>query len=268
MKEPDGEGVASHADSESCAAVREDGGEALTGAHMGRVLSREILLTSGVPTVVEVLNAIYEPAFLGFSYGFRPGRSPHLALDALSVGIMTKKVNWVLDADLSRFFDTLDHGWVVRVLEHRIADRRVVRLIQKWLNAGVLEDGHAHSPSRIGGSPDRRRSCRSSLKSCSGRSSARCCNVGRGVTCSTSMWASTETRLRRDQGAGGVRALRGAGRHADLSRERRRAHARQADPLADRGHRAPPRARNRLRRDGGAVRICTRLVRAGGSPEG
>jgi hypothetical protein len=93
----------------------------------------------GVPTledkivqraVVEVLNAIYEPAFLGFSYGFRPGRSPHLALDALSVGIMTRKVNWVLDADLSRFFDTLDHGWLVRVLEHRIADRRVVRLIQ------------------------------------------------------------------------------------------------------------------------------------------
>jgi group II intron reverse transcriptase/maturase len=112
----------------------------------------------GVPTledkivqraVVEVLNAIYEPAFLGFSYGFRPGRSPHLALDALSVGIMTKKVNWVLDADLSRFFETLDHGWLVRFLEHRIADRRVVRLIQKWLNAGVLEDG-ACTRSEVG----------------------------------------------------------------------------------------------------------------------
>jgi len=112
----------------------------------------------GVPTledkvvqraVVEVLNAIYEPAFLGFSYGFRPGRSPHLALDALSVGVMTKKVNWVLDADLSRFFDTLDHGWLVRFLEHRIADRRVVRLIQKWLNAGVLEDG-ACTRSEVG----------------------------------------------------------------------------------------------------------------------
>jgi retron-type reverse transcriptase len=96
-----------------------------------------------------VLNAIYEPAFLGFSYGFRPGRSPHLALDALSVGVMTKKVNWVLDADLSRFFDTLDHGWLVRFLEHRIADRRVVRLIQKWLNAGVLEDG-ACTRSEVG----------------------------------------------------------------------------------------------------------------------
>jgi len=91
--------------------------------------------------VVEVLNAIYETDFLGFSYGFRPGRSPHQALDALSVGITTKKVNWVLDADIRGFFDTLDHGWLVKFVEHRIADRRVVRLIQKWLNAGVLEDG-------------------------------------------------------------------------------------------------------------------------------
>jgi len=104
----------------------------------------------GVPTledkivqrsVVEVLNAIYEPDFLGFSYGFRPGRSPHQALDALTVGIMTKKVNWVLDADIRGFFDTLDHGWLVKFVEHRVADRRVVRLIQKWLSAGVLEDG-------------------------------------------------------------------------------------------------------------------------------
>ncbi len=104
----------------------------------------------GVPTVedkivqravVEVLNAIYEADFLGFSYGFRPGRSPHQALDALTAGVMTKKVNWVLDADIRGFFDTLDHGWLVRFIEHRVADRRVVRLIQKWLNAGVLEDG-------------------------------------------------------------------------------------------------------------------------------
>ena len=91
--------------------------------------------------VVEVLNAIYETDFLGFSYGFRPGRSPHHALDALSVGILTKKVNWVLDADIRGFFDTLDHGWLVQFIEHRVADRRVVRLIQKWLTAGVLEDG-------------------------------------------------------------------------------------------------------------------------------
>ena len=91
--------------------------------------------------VVEVLNAIYEEDFLGFSYGFRPKRSPHWALDALAVGIGTKKVNWVLDADIRSFFDTLEHGWLVKFVEHRIADRRVVRLIQKWLRAGVLEDG-------------------------------------------------------------------------------------------------------------------------------
>ena len=90
---------------------------------------------------VAVLSAIYEQDFLGFSYGFRPGRSPHQALDALAVGIGTRKVNWVLDADICRFYDTLDHGWLVRFVEHRVADRRVVRLIQKWLNAGVLEEG-------------------------------------------------------------------------------------------------------------------------------
>jgi group II intron reverse transcriptase/maturase len=89
----------------------------------------------------EVLNTIYEQDFLGFSYGFRPGRSPHQALDALAVGIMTRKVNWVLDADIRKFYDTLDQGWLVKFVEHRIADRRVVRLIQKWLKAGVLEEG-------------------------------------------------------------------------------------------------------------------------------
>jgi len=91
--------------------------------------------------VVEVLNAIYETDFLGFSYGFRPGRSPHQALDALTVGIERRPVNWVLDADIRGFFDTLDHGWLVRFVEHRVADPRVVRLIQKWLRAGVLEEG-------------------------------------------------------------------------------------------------------------------------------
>jgi RNA-directed DNA polymerase len=90
---------------------------------------------------VEVLNAIYETDFLGFSYGFRPGRSPHQALDALYTGLLTKKVNWVLDLDIKGFFDGLSHEWLVKFVEHRIADRRVVRLIQKWLNAGVLEDG-------------------------------------------------------------------------------------------------------------------------------
>ncbi len=91
--------------------------------------------------VVEVLNAIYEEDFLGFSYGFRPGRRPHDALDALTVGIERKKVNWVLDADVKEFFTNLDHDWLTRFLEHRIADKRVLRLIRKWLNAGVIEDG-------------------------------------------------------------------------------------------------------------------------------
>lgn len=91
--------------------------------------------------VVEVLNAVYEQDFLGFSYGFRPGRSQHDALDALAVGITRKKVNFVLDADISDFFTGLDQSWLVRFLEHRIADKRVLWLIQKWLSAGVIEDG-------------------------------------------------------------------------------------------------------------------------------
>ena len=91
--------------------------------------------------VVEVLNAIYETDFLGFSYGFRPGRSPHRALDALAAGIVGKKVNWVLDADFREYFSSLDHQWLERFLEHRIADRRVLRLIQKWMAAGVIENG-------------------------------------------------------------------------------------------------------------------------------
>jgi RNA-directed DNA polymerase len=91
--------------------------------------------------VVEVMNAIYESDFLGFSYGFRPGRGAHDALDALAVGILRKKVNWVLDADIRGFFDAIDHEWLVKFIEHRIADRRVLRLIQKWLRAGVVEQG-------------------------------------------------------------------------------------------------------------------------------
>jgi RNA-directed DNA polymerase len=91
--------------------------------------------------VVGVLNAIYEQDFLGFSYGFRPGRSPHQALDALATGIKRRKVNWVLDADIRDYFTSLDHSWLVRFFEHRIADRRVLHLIQKWLRAGVVEDG-------------------------------------------------------------------------------------------------------------------------------
>ncbi len=99
--------------------------------------------------VVEVMNAIYETEFLGFSYGFRPRRNPHQAMDALTIGIERRRVNWVLDADIRGFFDTLNHEWLVKFVEHRIADRRIVRLIQKWLNAGVLEDG-ARTASEVG----------------------------------------------------------------------------------------------------------------------
>jgi len=104
----------------------------------------------GVPVVedkivqratVAVLNAIYETEFLGFSYGFRPGRSQHNALDALNVGLMKRQVNWVLDADIRGFFEAISHEWLVKFVEHRIGDRRVIRLIQKWLKAGALENG-------------------------------------------------------------------------------------------------------------------------------
>jgi len=90
---------------------------------------------------VEVLNAIYEQDFLGFSYGFRPGKSAHNALDAVAVGVSARKVNWILDADISKFFDTIEHDKLIIFIEHRVADARVVRLIKKWLHAGVLEDG-------------------------------------------------------------------------------------------------------------------------------
>jgi RNA-directed DNA polymerase len=90
---------------------------------------------------VEVLNAIYETDFLGFSYGFRPGRNQHKALDALFRGLYEKHVNWILDVDVRSFFDRLSHEWLLKFLQHRIADRRVLRLIQKWLKAGVLEEG-------------------------------------------------------------------------------------------------------------------------------
>lgn len=92
-------------------------------------------------STVAVLNAIYETDFLGFSYGYRPGKGPHNALDALYTALLTRKVNWVLDGDISSFFDCLDHEWLMKFIEHRIADQRVLRLIRKWLNAGVLEEG-------------------------------------------------------------------------------------------------------------------------------
>jgi group II intron reverse transcriptase/maturase len=91
--------------------------------------------------LVDVLNAVYETDFLGFSYGFRPGRKPHDALDALTAGICGRKVSWVLDADIRDFFGSLDRDWLGKFLRHRIADERVLRLIGKWLAAGVIEDG-------------------------------------------------------------------------------------------------------------------------------
>jgi RNA-directed DNA polymerase len=96
-----------------------------------------------------VLNAIYEEDFLGFSYGFRPGRSQHDALDALAVGIEHGKMNWIPDADIAGFFDTMSHHWLIRFVEHRIGDRRVIRLIRKWLKVGVMEDGVA-TPGEVG----------------------------------------------------------------------------------------------------------------------
>jgi group II intron reverse transcriptase/maturase len=104
----------------------------------------------GIPTLEDkivqrvtasVLQAVYEADFKGFSYGFRPGRDAHQALDALAMGITTQKVGWVLDADIRGFFDAIDHEWLMTFVEHRIADRRVIRHIRKWLTAGVLEDG-------------------------------------------------------------------------------------------------------------------------------
>jgi len=91
--------------------------------------------------VVAILTPIYEAEFLGFSYGFRPGRSQHDALDALAFGIKAKKICWILDADIARFFDTISHDWLIRFVEHRIGDKRIIRLIIKWLKAGVLEEG-------------------------------------------------------------------------------------------------------------------------------
>src|ERR1700724_698607 len=99
--------------------------------------------------VVTILNQIYEVDFKGFSYGFRPGRGPHQGLDALYVGIQRKRVNWVLDADIRGFFDNMSHEWTMKFIEHRVADRRLLRLIQKWLKAGVSEDGQ-WSETKVG----------------------------------------------------------------------------------------------------------------------
>ena len=133
----------------------------------------------------EVLNAIYETDFLGFSYGFRPGRS---ALDALYTGLLIRKVNWVLDVDIRGFFDAIDHGWLVKFVEHRIGDRRVVRLIQKWLNAGVLQDG-TQTRSEQGTPPG---GSASPLLACTTRST--CGSSGGGGRRRAATWSSCATR--------------------------------------------------------------------------
>jgi len=96
--------------------------------------------------VVTILNQIYEEDFLGLSYGFRPGRSQHDALDALSYALLKKKVNYILDADIRGFFDNLDKSWMIQFMEHRVADPRILRLIRKWLKAGVMEEGRWSEP--------------------------------------------------------------------------------------------------------------------------
>src|SRR5262245_35129104 len=109
----------------------------------GSVRSRSQLLRtrSSRGRLAAVLNAIYEEDFLGFSYGFRPGRGAHDALDALVVALKSRKVNFILDADIQSFFDTVSQEWLIRFLEHRIGDKRIIRQVQKWLKAGVMEDG-------------------------------------------------------------------------------------------------------------------------------
>ena len=99
--------------------------------------------------VLWVLQSIYEQDFLGFSYGFRPGRSCHQALDALNAGVTSRRVNWVLDADIKGFFDAINHEWLIRFIEHRVGDRRILRLIRKWLRAGISEEGQ-RSASVVG----------------------------------------------------------------------------------------------------------------------
>ena len=123
---------------------KDDGSERLLGiaALEDKVVQR---------AVGTVLNHIYEEDFLGFSYGFRPGRDPHRALDALSVGLTERPIHWVLDLDVEKFFDHLQHPWLIRFLEHRIADKRVLRLIGKWLRAGVMDEGRWYCPEE--GSP-------------------------------------------------------------------------------------------------------------------
>jgi RNA-directed DNA polymerase len=132
---------------------------------------------------VAVLNQVYETEFLGFSYGFRPRRSPHDALAALDRAIFTEKVNYVLDADIRGFFDAISHEWTVKFVEHRIGDKRVIRLIQKWLKAGVLEDGTWTQPEE--GTPQGCRSPRAIGHSVA-TTISNCLGLSRGLRASLS----------------------------------------------------------------------------------
>jgi retron-type reverse transcriptase len=113
---------------------------------LGIAALEDKIVQQGVRTILE---CVYEQDFLGFSYGFRPRRNQHRALDALYVGITKRKVNWIIDADIRGFFDNISHEWLMKFLEHRIADPRMLRLLKKWLRAGVSEDGE-WSPTKVG----------------------------------------------------------------------------------------------------------------------
>ena len=161
--------------------------------------------------VVTVLTPIYETDFLGFSYGFRPGRNQHQALDALWVGLHWKRVNWVLDADITAFFDTVDHDWMLRFLEHRIADRRVLRLIRKWLTAGVVENGKKADVT-VGTPQGAVITPRTQKATSSSSDVSRCADRDRFLTCDvrSNMFASNVAIQRRREGPSLERCIRSA----------------------------------------------------------
>jgi reverse transcriptase-like protein len=155
--------------------------------------------------VVEVLNAVYEVDFRGFSYGFRPGRGPHDALDALAVGIERKRVNWVLDADIRNFFGQIDHYWLRRFVEHRIADKRIWRLIGKWLAAGVSRMGSGRRVRKVHRRGHRRRRC---SRTCTSITCSTCGPTIGGVTTRTEMSSLSVSRTTLSSGFS-TRRMRG-----------------------------------------------------------